>query len=869
MKTLTLILILALLGTTLMAQDALKVMPYGVSPAMIKADTLGAPDYLGILDRVSSGLLNVGVETKVYLKGMRTDKPLTGAAWNIAEAPAGSAAEISQTADMDASTQIATFVPDVVGKYVVTFADGGEEAEVVINAGQFTGIKQGACAMCHKDKAADWQQTGHASMLTNALNGQGRSGTSCLSCHTTGFDNMASNGGFDDYDFEYPANPGPGVADQMAQLYPQAMALANIQCESCHGPGGSHYAETSDNKMVSSLAVGACAQCHDDDHYHVYPSQWKTSAHANPPSRDTWSAGCARCHTPEGFIAFAKGETVESNGTNPFGCAVCHDPHSAEHENQLRTMQATLANGEMTPAEVGKGALCMNCHQSRRDAATYTNQPGSHYGPHYAPQADMLIGTNVATFGKTLPTSPHISALENACVDCHMHERGDHGEHDDFGNLTTAGMHSFSMVDVNGVDNVIACSGCHGDVGESFDHKKFYMNGNADHDGDGVAEGLQEEVHGLMDILGGLLPDGDPHAEVDTTWTLTELKASYNHRMVYYDHSYGIHNPAFIVSLLKVSIQALINNAIEGDIVAIDDVPNDQGKKVRIIWDKMVDDGVSVDPIEQYIVKRLDMDKDVWVNVGQVPADGSNRYALVVPTLYDSTATDPGLTSFVVVALTQGGMTTESTPAAGYSVDNLIPMAPTNVVAQVIGSSNVKLTWDDPVDEDFNYFGIYRSTQEGFEPMDDMLVATTTGVELSDATIKFDGTYYYKVCAFDFAGNRSESSNEVIAKVTTGIAANSQSLPTEFTLDQNYPNPFNPTTSIRFGVPTAGDVKINVYDIRGVHVRTLASGQFAAGYHTVTWDGRNDIGLQVANGTYMYRLETESHVFTKKMVFLK
>ena len=71
----------------------------------------------------------------------------------------------------------------------------------------------------------------------------------------------------------------------------------------------------------------------------------------------------------------------------------------------------------------------MNCHQSRRDAATYTNQPGSHYGPHYAPQADMLIGTNVATFGKTLPTSPHISALENACVDCHMHERGDHGEH--------------------------------------------------------------------------------------------------------------------------------------------------------------------------------------------------------------------------------------------------------------------------------------------------------------------------------------------------------------------------------------------------------------------------------------------------------
>jgi hypothetical protein len=842
---------------------------YGVSPAMVKADTVGNPDYLGILDRTSTGLLNVGVETKVYLKGKRSGSMLTAATWSIAESPAGSAAAITETAEMDTSTQIGAFVPDVVGKYVVTFADGGEEAEVVLHAGTFTGNKAGGCVNCHSGQAEAWSQTGHSTMLTNALNGQGRSGSSCLPCHTTGFDALATNGGFDDYDFEYPANPGPGVADSLAQVYPQAMALANIQCESCHGPGGSHYGDVSDAKMVSSWSADACAACHSDDHYHVYPAQWKTAAHANIP---TYPGGtrttCNGCHNGAQFAQFVAGETITVQDHVDITCAVCHDPHSAENEYQLRTVEAVLSNGEMAPTEAGNGALCMNCHQSRQEANSYTDVARSRFGPHYATQADMLIGTNVVTFGKKLPTSPHISALENACVDCHMHEKGSHGEHDDDGNLTTAGMHSFSMVDVNGVDNVIACSGCHGDVGESFDHKKFYMNGMADHDGDGMEEGLQEEVHGLMDKLGELLPSADTHQDPDSTWTKTELKAAYNHRMVYYDHSYGIHNPAFIVSLLKVSIQALMNNAIDGDIVAIDDVPNDQGKKVRIIWDKMADDGIAIDPVDQYIVKRMDMD-DVWVNVGQVPADGSMRYALTVPTVYDSTEMGPGLTTFMVVALTEGGMTTESAPAAGYSVDNLIPMAPANVMAQVVGGTNVKLKWDDPVDEDFNYFAIYRSTQEGFEPTEDMLVATTTGVELNDATIETDGTYYYKVYAVDFSGNRSEASNEAAAKIMTGVVSDGPAVPTEFSLDQNYPNPFNPTTSIRFAVPKAGDVTINVYDIRGSHVRTLATGQFAAGYHTVTWDGRNDTGTQVANGTYMYRLETEAQVFTKKMVFLK
>jgi hypothetical protein len=872
-KLLITIMLTILCSTILIAQNDLAIKPFGVSPAMIKADTLGNPNFLGILDRQATGLANAGVETKVYLQGMRNGAMLTSAMWEITQAPDGSAAAIGVVVDQDTSSQITSFVPDVVGTYIVTFSDAADAADIVINAAKFTGIEDGKCASCHSGKAEEWAMTGHSTFLKRGLEGLNGSyyNAGCISCHTVGFDDMAANDGFDDFDFEFPAVKEAGVWDSLLVKYPDAMKRANIQCENCHGPGGSHFGNTADAKMVSSWSADACAKCHDDDHYHVYPSQWKTAAHANITAYPGGTrTSCRGCHNGAQFAQYVAGEpiTVETEHID-ITCAVCHDPHNVDNEYQLRTLKATLSNGEMVPAKAGKGALCMNCHQSRREANSYTDKAAGHYGPHYAPQADMLIGTNAVTFGKKLPTSPHLSALDDACVDCHMHEKGNHGEHDDDGNLNTAGMHSFSMVDINGVDNVVACSGCHGDVGESFDHKKFYMNGMADHDGDGDDEGLQEEVHGLVDKLAMMLPSADVHQDPDSTWTLTELKASFNHRLIYYDHSYGIHNPAYIVSLLKVSIQALVNNAIDGDIVAIDDVPNDQGKTVRIIWDKMADDGVAIDPVEQYIVKRHDMDKDVWVGVGQHPADGSMRYAVTVPTVYDSTANGMGMTTFKVVALTQGGTAHESMPAEGYSVDNLIPMAPANVVAQVVGASDVILTWDEAVDKDFNYFAIYRSTEAGFESSEELLVATTTGVEIIDAALELDGTYYYKVYAYDFSGNQSEASDEVSAQIATGVESDGPAVPTEFSLNQNYPNPFNPSTTIKFGVPMAGIVKISVYDIRGVRVRTLATGQFAAGYHTVTWNGFNDAGVQVANGTYMYRLETDAQVFTKKMVFLK
>jgi hypothetical protein len=320
--------------------------------------------------------------------------------------------------------------------------------------------------------------------------------------------------------------------------------------------------------MISTLASENCAYCHDSFPHHVLPSQYDVSRHANPTTLARGSrAGCSDCHSGTGFIAWLKnGQATPSEIPDPerISCAVCHDPHNAENEGQLRLVSATLSNGyEVTAGDAGK--LCMNCHKGRRDAVDYTDNYldnlSSHFGPHYGTQGDMLAGQNAVTWGETLPSTLHINIVSNACVGCHMAE----GEIDAEGNIPLSGGHSFGMRTPEGVANVEACSACHGNIGEDFNEITSNFEGSKDHDGDGVEEGLQEEVHGLLDLIIANIPnDGSGHPMVeDSTVTLVEAQAAFNYLMVYEDRSFGIHNPKFTVALLKLTLEKLGVSAVE------------------------------------------------------------------------------------------------------------------------------------------------------------------------------------------------------------------------------------------------------------------------------------------------------------------
>ena len=124
--------------------------------------------------------------------------------------------------------------------------------------------------------------------------------------------------------------------------------------------------------------------------------------------------------------------------------------------------------------------------------------------------------------------------------------------------------------------------------------------------------------------------------------------------------------------------------------------------------------------------------------------------------------------------------------------------------------------------------------------IDDISTVRTTSLVYRLKQINFDGSFEY--------------SDVVEVEV----------VPIQFELSQNYPNPFNPSTTIRFSLPTATQLKINIYNMIGEQVATLAEGMYESGYHKVTFNASS-----LPTGTYIYRLESNEFIQTKKMMLLK
>ncbi|MFQ5632994.1 MAG: T9SS type A sorting domain-containing protein, partial [bacterium] len=554
--------------------------------------------------------------------------------------------------------------------------------------------------------------------------------------------------------------------------------------------------------------------------------------------------------------------------------------------------------------------LCMQCHHARENGPEYAKQWDSRFGPHHGPQADMLAGTNAIDFGMNIPSSNHLKYVPNACVTCHMADtpaRGEPGRH-------WIGEHTWAMraVDDMGtpddtsddveVENVAGCRTCHGNINSFADIKA-----KEDYDGDGNIEAVQDEVRGLMDEVGKMLPPiGDPSIAIltdvrtDPNYTPVQLLAAYNYMFVLEDQSNGIHNFQYAVNLLKTAHAALTAGDLGAGIIAeINDVPNDQGKQVRVAWSQFPGDGVAANPINNYsvwrrvdepattigkvktVASRSDMLKLVnesnigerfivaqdgsWDFVGWVPAVRRMSYSTVVPTLYDST--DAGMRwSVFFVAGHARNQTFETAADSGYSIDNLVPSTPENISLSIAAKS-VSFQWDEPIDPDFRFFTIYRSTDSGFDPKGAQPLATLIGTEYTDADVVLGTAYYYRFSTFDFSGNESDFSQEFTATITS-IGENG-GIPTEYALQQNYPNPFNPETTIEYQLPENGQVRLTVYTVLGAPIRVLVDRYQPTGSYKIVWDGRDNVGNHAPSGVYFYRIESGNFSTMKKMIMMK
>jgi hypothetical protein len=89
-------------------------------------------------------------------------------------------------------------------------------------------------------------------------------------------------------------------------------------------------------------------------------------------------------------------------------------------------------------------------------------------------------------------------------------------------------------------------------------------------------------------------------------------------------------------------------------------------------------------------------------------------------------------------------------------------------------------------------------------------------------------------------------------------------MPCEFFLWQNYPNPFNPSTTIKYELPEASVVRLNVYDMLGREVSVVVNERRDAGVHQVKFDGSG-----LSSGVYLYSLQAGTFVQTRKLLLLQ
>ena len=134
-------------------------------------------------------------------------------------------------------------------------------------------------------------------------------------------------------------------------------------------------------------------------------------------------------------------------------------------------------------------------------------------------------------------------------------------------------------------------------------------------------------------------------------------------------------------------------------------------------------------------------------------------------------------------------------------------------------------------------------------------------IETSEARIR--------VVQDNVGGDYSDDCDNFSISLAPTSVAGPPSQPRGLMLHPNFPNPFNPETTIRYEMPDGGSVYLAIYNQLGQKVRTLVNASQAPGIHSVTWDGRDSAGGQVASGVYLYFLRSGTFSQSRKMLLLR
>ena len=155
--------------------------------------------------------------------------------------------------------------------------------------------------------------------------------------------------------------------------------------------------------------------------------------------------------------------------------------------------------------------------------------------------------------------------------------------------------------------------------------------------------------------------------------------------------------------------------------------------------------------------------------------------------------------------------------------------------------------------------GVYTSTNNGLSWQ-----YASEGVPFMPV-MDFDFVTYGNLCKLRVGTNgRSAYETEWLATGFEDEGLKNITLVNQFSLNQNYPNPFNSATAIQYSILQRSNVVLKVFDILGNEITTLVNEEKDQGVYTITFDANS-----LASGLYLYRIQADSFIDTKKMILLK
>jgi len=244
-----------------------------------------------------------------------------------------------------------------------------------------------------------------------------------------------------------------------------------------------------------------------------------------------------------------------------------------------------------------------------------------------------------------------------------------------------------------------------------------------------------------------------------------------------------------------------------------------------------------------------------WLNISS--ESGSNDRIIRIATNSTNYLNDERIGNVFVVA---GVVSRRVVIVQEGSFDTIPPLTPSNFTATTDYTGlEVYLNWSKNIEDDLDFYSIFRDYDLGFIPDSSKLLATTTDTSYTDSEI-LNGRYYYKLSAIDYSGNKSDFSE---VSVIVGVDTNTN-LPVEYSLEQNYPNPFNPSSVIKYKLPEQSIVKIEIFNMLGQSMDMLVNSEKSAGYFEATWDAS-----KLPSGIYLISITAKGLESSLKLTQVK